>query len=434
MADKITPEAFEDDMLSRKNIAEHFKQILLNTDVNVFSVVAPWGAGKSYFINNLVKLIEKDTISILYNAWESDFYHSPLIPLLVELLNKLENCAQTKELEKDIEWSKNFAQKICSSTTFQVGIDMGIVNCSANFDPAKKLNESEYLELKSKIQEFKLKLQSIQKKLDKKIIIFIDELDRCHPMYTIKTLEVIKHFFGIPNIIFVLAVDKIQIENSVRTIYGINKGEENGYLRKFIDVEFQLPEYNSKEFIAVHLMKIWNKIEKFIQHGKYYNYKQKNNSPDEAIKLCDFIFILTNLFKLSLRDIEKLFMRIELTLDALSKKDVLLIEPCIIFNLLSIYKAEATNNYIELTGSEKIQDINNAILPYWKGLFLNSYKKTIDNSFALDEIKENTVTDNATNLRLFLQNTVSSSVIEQEEYLRDYPMKIKFINNFQSFD
>ena len=62
--------------------------------------------------------------------------------------------------------------------------------------------KSEYIELKGEMQEFKSKLTSIQTKLNKKIIIFVDELDRCHPMYTIKTLEIIKHFFGIPNIIF----------------------------------------------------------------------------------------------------------------------------------------------------------------------------------------------------------------------------------------
>lgn len=124
------------------------------------------------------------------------------------------------------------------------------------------------------IQDFRNKLQSVQNKLDKRIIIFIDELERCNPIYTIKTLEVIKHFFGIPNIIFVLSVDKAQIENSVRKIFGINEGQENGYLRKFIDVEFQLPKYNSKEFITIHLLKIWNKIEFFIKNNRYYNYKK----------------------------------------------------------------------------------------------------------------------------------------------------------------
>lgn len=122
--------------------------------------------------------------------WESDFYDSPLIPLLVELLAKIETYNKKDKLIEDINWSKKFAEKICKGSTFQASINLGTLNCSANFDPNVKMLDSEYMQLKAEIKTFRDKLQNIQKKLKKKIIIFIDELDRCHPMYTIKTLEV----------------------------------------------------------------------------------------------------------------------------------------------------------------------------------------------------------------------------------------------------
>jgi len=223
MVSKPITEPFTDNQLGRKQIAEHFKTILLNTKLNVFSIVAPWGCGKTYFIQNLIGLMEEDSINILYNAWESDFYDSPLIPLLSELFVKLETLENKDKLKKDINWSKKFAKKICKSTTVQAGINIKGFNCGLNFDPNKKMLDSDYIELKSEIKEFKCKLKNIQETLNKKILIFIDELDRCNPMYTIKTLEVIKHFFGIPNIIFILAVDKSQIENSVRKNLPVQK-------------------------------------------------------------------------------------------------------------------------------------------------------------------------------------------------------------------
>lgn len=64
----MTSEAFIDDKLNRKEVAEHFKNILLNTDLNVFSLVAPWGCGKTYFIQNLIKTMNGDSVNILYNA------------------------------------------------------------------------------------------------------------------------------------------------------------------------------------------------------------------------------------------------------------------------------------------------------------------------------------------------------------------------------
>lgn len=431
-----TTEPFADDQLGRKEIAEHFKNILLNTDLSVFSLVAPWGCGKTYFIQNLIKIMEDDSVNILYNAWESDFYDSPLIPLLVELLNKIENCYEKTELEEDIKYVKEVVKNICNKTSFQAGFNFKAANCSVNFDPDKKMLESEYLELKNSIKEFRSKLKNIQERLNKKIIIFIDELDRCNPMYTIKTLEVIKHFFGIENIVFVLAVDKSQIENSVRTIFGVNYGTENGYLRKFIDVEFELPKYSSKEFITLHLLKLVNKIEKFKQEGRYYNYQQKKDSPTETIWLVDFIFLVTNMFGFGLRDLEKFFMRFDLLLDTLSEKDVLLIEPCIILNTLILKDKQMFDDYINtnISNFDLVKDLNNIILPLWKGFFANKYQKLLEDLEDPFSIKINTPEYNATKLEGFLRSSISIRIEEQVEYLQNYPFKIKFINNFNALN
>lgn len=67
-------------------------------------------------------------------------------------------------------------------------------------------------------------------------MFFIDELDRCRPTFAIELLERIKHLFDIQNIVFVLSIDKEQLEASTAAAYGsaINAPE---YLRRFIDLE-----------------------------------------------------------------------------------------------------------------------------------------------------------------------------------------------------
>lgn len=436
--------AFEDDKLERKAIAENFKSILLNTDLNVISVSAPWGGGKTYFIQNLIKLMENDSINILYNAWESDFYESPLIPLFVELFNELEKVDSKTELEEDIKWSKEFAKNICKKSSFQVGVNLGAVNCAANFDPDKKMIDSEYIELKEKMHEFKSKLTSIQTKLNKKIIIFVDELDRCHPMYTIKTLEIIKHFFGIPNIIFILSVDKKQIENSVRQIFGVNIGEENGYLRKFIDVDFQLPTPSMEQLAYYNLTQLWDKINKFIEDGRYYNYKLQRHIDsfgfkrnmdinNEQIYLSSLISEIAEVLNFSARDIVKFFARLDLTLDILSEKDVLFIEPVILFNLLALKDIDEINNYTNLHSSTLIDKLNQ-ILPIWRGIFFKSYKTEIENFYKQGSASNNTTRDNAIKINSFLEKTVSRELNLQELYIHNYPEKIKFIHNFNTME
>ncbi len=435
-----TTEPFADDKLNRKTVAENFKNVLLNTDLNVFSVSAQWGGGKTYFIENLIKLMQDDSINILYNAWESDFYDKPIIPLLVELFAKLEEYDLKTQLEEEIQKSKEFAKKICEKTSLQIGVNFGVLNCSANFDPSKKMIDSEYNELKNEIRSFKSKLKSIQEKLGKKIIIFVDELDRCNPMYAIKTLEIVKHLFGISNIIFVLSVDKKQLENSVKRIFGTNDGDVNGYLRKFIDVDFQLPDNSNEELIHYHLHNLWDKIDKFIKSDRYYNYNLQYKSvsyatyqvPDyekEQMYLSSFIAKIIIILNFSARDIEKFFMRFNLFLNILSKKDVLLVEPSLLLNALAMYDINEFDNYIYLKQSNIFLEINK-IFPLFNGMFLNTYIPEVRGYNRSDSIDRNTERHNAGRLNTFLTRTISKNIDEQAKYLQNYPTKIKFINNF----
>lgn len=428
-------EAFADDKLNRKTVAENFKNILLNADLNVFSVSAQWGGGKTYFIENLIKLMQDDSINILYNAWESDFYDSPLIPLFVELFAELEKYDNDKTCIKLLKSCKKFLKLICEKTTFQIGLKYKIFNCNANFDPNIKSKKSEYLEVKNEIQKLKNNLELIPQQLGKKIIIFVDELDRCNPIYAIKTLEIIKHLFGIPNIIFVLSVDKKQLENSVKRIFGTNV-VVNGYLRKFIDVDFQLPDSSNEQLIRYHLHKVWDKIDKFVKSGRYYNYNLQRyidsfgyprdmEVNQEQNVLSHLISDITNILEFSARDIEKYFMRFNLFLDILSEKDVLLIEPSLLLNALAMTDVDEFNNYVNVKPLNKYLEINK-FLPLWKGMFKDSYRTELFSNIDSSNQRKNL----AIKLSSCLQKIRLLNIDEQEKYLQNYPSKIKFINNF----
>ncbi len=79
------------------------------------------------------------------------------------------------------------------------------------------------------------------------LVFFIDELDRCRPTFAMEMLERIKHLFDVSNIVFVLSIDKSQLEASTAAVYGerINAPE---YLRRFIDLEFGVPVVHTKQF------------------------------------------------------------------------------------------------------------------------------------------------------------------------------------------
>jgi hypothetical protein len=79
------------------------------------------------------------------------------------------------------------------------------------------------------------------------LFIFIDELDRCRPDYSIRLLEGIKHMFAVPGVAFVVSTNLDQLSKSVQGVYGPSF---NGYsyLKRFFDFEFTLPDPDNYSF------------------------------------------------------------------------------------------------------------------------------------------------------------------------------------------
>jgi hypothetical protein len=89
---------------------------------------------------------------------------------------------------------------------------------------------------------------------DGRLIIFVDDLDRCLPEKAIEVLEAIKLFLEVPGTVFVLGMDKEVVERGVEVRYGnlfqALEGDKvrldlpirgDAYLQKMIQIPFHLP-------------------------------------------------------------------------------------------------------------------------------------------------------------------------------------------------
>ena len=293
---------FKNCKLKREPIADNLTKIIEGIDGSfVMGIDSPWGTGKTTFIKMWVKKLEIEYNSsgkkedkvfpIYFNAWENDFHGDPLSAIV-------------GELEKHISTIENANREDIKTTFGLLGnnivklVTRGVVDLKEIKDTLDKrkdrelfINYKEYEDLKNNILK---NLKDIKVELGvKKVIFFIDELDRCRPDYAVQTLEKIKHFFDVEDYVFVLALDKKQLSHSVATIYGEGMDSE-GYLRRFIDLDYSLPEANKEDYLN-YLME---------QHGlKIYSNK--------------FIEVIKRFSKedtVSLRDLEKLFYIIKLVI------------------------------------------------------------------------------------------------------------------------
>jgi hypothetical protein len=108
------------------------------------------------------------------------------------------------------------------------------------------------------------------------LVVVVDELDRCRPDYALALLEVVKHFFSVPNVHFVLGVNLEALAHSVRARYGSGIDAER-YLRRFVSLSVHLPdeigEYNAKPLALSYFTQMApqigierNAVDKFSTH------------------------------------------------------------------------------------------------------------------------------------------------------------------------
>lgn len=153
-------------------------------------------------------------------------------------------------------------------------------------------------------EEIEKLIKIVQADTGKPIIFFIDELDRCRPTFAIALLERLKHLFNVKGIVFVLGIDMEQLSYSVKTLYGSDM-EADGYLRRFIDLSYELPNGTLKEYIRMLIEKFG--LRQIFSERQHIEYKEEI---DDAIIMV--LTILSKQISLSLRDIEQVFTQLNI--------------------------------------------------------------------------------------------------------------------------
>ena len=170
-------------------------------------------------------------------------------------------------------------------------------------------------------------------------------MDRCRPTYAIELLERIKHFFDIEGIAFVLAIDKTQLGHSIRSVYGAGM-DINGYLRRFIDLEYRFPPLKTEKFMAL-----------LASQFKIGEILQKTQQSDTVRSLPTGINTFQGLaesFRLSLRAQEQCFARLAVILMTAERGTVHL---PLVTGLLCLQAADSTL-YNRFVGQEQtVEDV-----------------------------------------------------------------------------
>jgi hypothetical protein len=249
------------DFLDRKPFADKLSGLIDKFETPfVVALDGPWGSGKSFFLKRWVghhQASFQDTVVVYLDAFELDYLDEPMVALVSEISARFE--LQLPKSQKIWQAGKKIAAKLLPSMAriaaniatagisdllapaFEKGVEAAVTEIDS---AATKLWEREHSRREA-VTEFRKFLESLTKGVDdlpaKKIVVVIDELDRCRPDYALSMLEIIKHFFDVNNVHFILGVNLAELENMARARYG-EKLDARNYIGKFIKVNLQIPE------------------------------------------------------------------------------------------------------------------------------------------------------------------------------------------------
>lgn len=313
-----------------------------------------WGTGKTTFVKMWEQDLKNNNFQTLYfNAWENDFENNPLTALMGELktLTTEETEPEFKKtLKKASILTKNIAPIIAKAIADRYidtdAIKDAIVGVTKGLSDVFENEVNEYAKKKKSISDFRLSLSEFIANTNegKPLVFIIDELDRCRPNYAVSILEQIKHFFSVPNIVFILSIDKEQLGNAIKGVYGSDEIDADEYLRRFIDLEFSIPEPEVDIFYK-YLYDYFKYDEFFLLPDRLKSYELKSDKSN-FLETCKLLF--TN-SKVPLRQQEKIFAHTRLALRSFSTN--MYVTPHI-FILLAFIKIRHNNFYEELKSKQ----------------------------------------------------------------------------------
>lgn len=288
------------DKFGRNNYVKFFSHLLDNIDYNgAIAVDGQWGCGKTFFVkqtiailqklNNSLKIasdfelpvscipnLEHSFLPIYYDAWENDNVNDPILSLIHTIISN-ENVDRKGFL---IEKPK-FLKKMAALTDMISG--KGICELWEKIEKQDVLNSiDDTINIKSEIKEF---LENCIKGKADRMVIFIDELDRCKPDFAVKMLERIKHYFTCEKVTFVISVNSSELIHTIKSFYG-DEFDACRYLDRFIDFRVELPDISIEEYVSM------------------MNFDINMVQNEVAIELA-------KLFKMTIRETEKYFRSIK---------------------------------------------------------------------------------------------------------------------------
>jgi len=216
----------QEDKLHRYKQANELIRLIERTNPKIsvsISITAEWGNGKSVFLNFLEKKLEKTSLIVRFNPWIAR-QNQTTIGIFFDLLKEKLFKYDSKTAETIHKYSNNVllveSEDSFFLKIFKLFLGFLIPKPSTLSDQKAEINASINL-------------------IGKKIIVFIDDLDRVSPEEILEVMNLIRNTADFNNTIFIVAMDLGYIKTALTSSNPLL--DVDRYLEKIFQLQFVLP-------------------------------------------------------------------------------------------------------------------------------------------------------------------------------------------------
>ncbi|MEO3854248.1 P-loop NTPase fold protein [Acrocarpospora sp. B8E8] len=234
------------DLLNRAEYVQELAQLAgAATPPMVIGVFGEWGTGKTSLLMQVRELLQErhsHCAHVWFDPWPHQHDVNPVLPLLHTIVTDLGLAGRA-----DVRRTLRTISEVLGSLVLTASLKLTVGDVrkfTEAYDESNFRARSERTRLDQHLSS--LIGQALAASGKKRLIVFIDDLDRCEADHITSLLEALKIHFNRNNCVFFLAVAEEPLIAAVRVKYG-DQGVDN-YLDKIVQFPFWMPRLSDSDF------------------------------------------------------------------------------------------------------------------------------------------------------------------------------------------
>jgi hypothetical protein len=230
-------------------------------------IVGEWGSGKTSLMRMIRKRLDEgrkeESLTVWFNAWQYEGESHPIVPLvrcIAAAAAAASKGTPKSAFARALESLSTALRATLHGVKFKVEGGPPLAKVSLEFEAKEALKAEEQLKQAAQLEEqgglaYESIYAAVYAALERsklpagnRIVIFLDDIDRCLPTKALQLLESLKLVFGQKGYVFVLGMASAVLEGYLdyqyRQQFGITCFEGRTYLDKVIQMQFPIPPHD----------------------------------------------------------------------------------------------------------------------------------------------------------------------------------------------